>query len=84
MKIIKEMEVLIPEWAIPYLEYGEDGSLTPEDMAEVDAWVEALHADGFTSPTFDYDWDAEESGFHWHPEFGLGTGCVYTHVYQFA
>ena len=84
MKIVAEMDVHLPEWCIPYLEYGEDGSLSAEDMAEVDAWVESLHHQGFPSPTYDFEWDSEENGFYHYPEFGLGAGCVLTHVYQFA
>lgn len=84
MKVLHQTDIDMPEWAINYLEYGEDGSLTPEDCAEVDAWLESMAAHGFTSPTFDYHWDSEHNGFYHYPAFGLGCGCIRTTVTQFS
>ena len=84
MRILKQMECTIPEWAICYIEYGEDASLTVEDCAEVDEWLRGIAKDGYTSPTFDYHWDHEANGFYHYPEFGLGAGCIRTTVTQFT
>ena len=90
MRILKQFDCNVPEWAIPYIEYGyegpsnEDGFLNEEGFAELEAWLKALREDGYTSPTFDYHWDSEHNGFYSHPEFGLGAGCIRTTVTQFA
>lgn len=83
MKLIKQTEVIMPEWAICYLEYGDTDNLTAEDVAEVDSWLERLAKLGYTSPTFDYQWEHEGNGFYYYPAFGLGTQCVRTIVSQF-
>lgn len=84
MRILKQMECHIPEWAIGYIEYGESDSLTVEDCAEVDKWLRHIAKEGYTSPTFDYHWDHEANGFYHYPEFGLGAGCIRTTVTQFT
>ena len=83
MKIKQQFGALIPEWAIAYIEYGESDGLSSEDIREVGGWIKALRDEGYTSPTFDYNWDNPANGFYSHPEFGLGANCVLTTVTQF-
>lgn len=84
MHIEKRLDAHIPEWAVTYLEYGEVDNLSAEDIAEVDAWVESLHRQGFTSPIYEWDWENPENGFYHYPEFGLGAECIMCHVLQLA
>lgn len=37
----------VPTWAIYYLEYGEDPTLTDDDRKMIDGWVEGLRAEGY-------------------------------------
>ena len=56
----------IPEWAICYLDYGEDENLTEEEKAVADKWIEETFPNGYTfSPDFE---DYNELDFY--PAFG--------------
>lgn len=83
MKIKYQTEINCPEWAITYLTYGDVDSLTEDDRNTVDNWLTAMALEGYTSPTFEFDFDSDKCGFYWNPEFGEATHCVYTHVIQF-
>ena len=58
----------IPTWATCWLMYGENDGLTPEDMAEVSAFVLELEAAGLrlVCPI-----DGTENEFCARPAFGL-------------
>ena len=59
----------IPEWAIYALEYGvnEDGSLSDEDMAQIEEFTERNFPNGYM---FSVRWD-ERNEFNVYPAFGL-------------
>lgn len=64
----------IPQWAVCYLENGDDSGLTPEDKKLVDDYVERLLKEGhlrLLGPI-----DGTENGFSSHPAFGLACGTV--------
>lgn len=58
----------VPTWAACWLMYGEDDSLTPEDVADVSAYVLELEAAGLrlVAPI-----DGTENDFCARPAFGL-------------
>ena len=58
----------IPTWATCWLMYGEDDGLTPEDIADVSAFVLELAAAGLrlVAPI-----DGTENDFCTRPAFGL-------------
>ena len=64
----------IPEWAINYIENGEAGDLTHEDIEMVDNFTDQL------SRVVDFDWDFENTKFVGSPIFGLGCDCVKTKI----
>lgn len=63
----------VPQWAVMYLEYGDDSSLEPHDKALVDGFVDGLRKEGLrlVAPV-----DGSESEFERHPAFGLACGTV--------
>ncbi len=66
----------IPQYAIPYIEYGEADNLTDDDIENIDDFL-----DGYTkyAPlSFEYRGDAE---FRHTPAFGLPAECVITHIH---
>lgn len=63
----------VPQWAVPYLEYGDDSSLEPNDKELVDKFVDGLRKEGFrlVAPV-----DGSESAFERHPAFGSACNTV--------
>jgi hypothetical protein len=63
----------VPQWAVTYLEYGDDSSLEPHDKVLVDRFVDKLLKEGFrlVAPV-----DGSESEFEPHPAFGLACETV--------
>lgn len=63
----------VPQWAVTYLEYGDDSSLEPHDKALVDGFVDKLRKEGFrlVAPV-----DGSESEFELRPAFGLACSTV--------
>lgn len=80
MQVLKEFTAKIPDYAVCYIEYGEDDNLTPEDVQNINEWLESLKESGFTSPTFSW---GDDYGFTYAPEFGLPCNCVLCTVLQF-
>lgn len=76
MKIKLQTVEKIPAYAVCYFEYGEDdgGVMNAEDIANADKFLETLHAEGYTSPTF--DWGDGEPYFSSCPAFGLPCDVV--------
>jgi len=58
----------VPSWAIYYLEYGEDPTLTDEERKMIDGWVEGLREEGYRliAPI-----DGTKEDFDNFPAFGL-------------
>ncbi|MCK9602018.1 MAG: hypothetical protein M0R06_23435 [Sphaerochaeta sp.] len=66
-----------PEWALSFLEYGEDDSLTEEEKGTIQAWIQNEFGDkNFTHSTK----EGEDSFFSRCPEFGLASLCVTLYV----
>ena len=63
-----------PEWALIYLEYGDDSALTEEEVKLVDQWVEKLKPWRIVGP--DSEGDGYSSWFGICPLTGLGTDLV--------
>lgn len=63
----------VPQWAVTYLEYGDDSSLEPHDKSLVDGFVDRLLKEGLRlgAPV-----DGSEREFVRHPAFGLACGTV--------
>jgi len=88
MTVIDWGVVSMPEWAVCYLEYGDAGDLSEEDLRLADEWRDGLdrqakEACGQTAyVTFSYgDGDGYFTG---SPEFGLPCGCVDCRLTVFA
>lgn len=58
----------IPEWAIYYMEYGEDDNLTEEEMDEIDDYMEEEGLYSLVQVS-------EDKYFCSRPAFGLSTDC---------
>lgn len=71
-------EEYIPEWAINYLEYGDDPNLSPKDTALIDEWFEKNEL--FES-TFVPDFN-DTIAFDRTPAFGLPTNTVLCRFYK--
>ena len=63
----------VPQWALMYLDYGDDSALEPHDKALVDGFVDRLRKEGFrlVAPI-----DGSESEFEPHPAFGSACATV--------
>jgi hypothetical protein len=66
--------VMVPEWAICYIEYGDHSGMDDEEIAMVDEWLSR-----YTVPTFSYGTDPH---FTAYPAFGLACNAVATDVYE--
>lgn len=64
----------IPQWAVCYLENGDDSGLTPEDKKLVDDYVERLLKKEYLRLLGPLD--GTENGFSSHPAFGLPCETV--------
>ena len=82
MKIIKEIDVKFPTYAISYLEYGEPGDLSEQDIKNVDEWYNTLKCDESPyGPNFDF---GTCSYFEPYPVFGLPCDCVDLKIFWFG
>lgn len=70
----------MPEWAVCYLEYGDEGDLSNEDMFCAGSWyddlvhhVEEAHDGRNADVVLSYGEDRYLSS---HPAFGLPATCV--------
>ena len=71
-------EEYVPEWAINYLEYGDDPDLSSKDIKPIDEWLEKNKLWGSTFvPDFNDTID-----FDRNPAFGLPTNTVYCRFYK--
>lgn len=74
MRIVKQEFYQLPEYAVCYLEYGDDSGLSEEDVRNIDAWRDSLECDESPySPSFDY---GENRYFTSYPAFGLPCDCI--------
>lgn len=71
-------EEYVPEWAVNYLEYGDDPDLSSQDTVLIDEWLEKNKLRGSTFvPDFKDTIDFDRS-----PAFGLPTNTVYCRFYK--
>lgn len=63
----------VPQWAVTYLEYGDDSSLGPHDKALVDGFIDKLRKEGLrlVAPV-----DGSESELELRPAFGLACSTI--------
>lgn len=64
-------EEYIPEWSLYYLIYGEDDTLTEEDIETIRKGLESHGIKEVFCPA-----DEAESSFTWRPMFGLACGVI--------
>ena len=60
-----------PTWALPWVVYGEDDTLTDEEKQQIDNWL-----DGRTVESWD-----ETISFTWSPAFGKACDCCTVRLY---
>lgn len=71
-------EEYVPEWAINYLEYGDDPELSSQDTVFIDEWLEKNKLWGSTFvPDFN-----DTIAFDSSPAFGLPTNTVLCRFYK--
>lgn len=71
-------EDYIPEWAVSYLEYGEDENLFNREIDMIESWKRDNGLEG-ADPVFDFD---DVISFDRTPAFGLPTNTVYCIFYK--
>lgn len=77
MKVLDTINVDMPEYAIYFLEYGEDGSLSNEDITNIDKFINRLKSEYDNKCYFTFSYDNLDNHFFTHsPEFGLPCTCV--------
>jgi len=79
MKIIKEYEVSMPDYALCYIVNADSSGLTDEDKTTIDNalqpyYDEADKIDGYVEFCFDFD-KQPDPYFTWHPLYGLASNC---------
>ena len=65
----------VPEWAFCYIEYGDRGDLTDEEVAIVDKWLDDTFPKGFT---WSVDWE-DYNELDRFPAFGQRNPYALTH-----
>jgi len=80
--------VSMPEWAVCYLEYGDTGDLSEEDLRLADEWrdridKQAVEAYGETA-IVSFSYGNNDGYFTSSPEFGLPCNCVDCRLTVFA
>ena len=66
--------VTLPEYAVTYLEYGEQDQLNAEDIKNIENWLKR-----YNNPIFQYE---EGSYFSKFPAFGLACTCIDCNVFE--
>lgn len=78
MKTHEKIEgVMIPEWAVCAIEYGDISGMSEEDAILVSDWLDSIERPIGSDLVFDYE---SEPQFVWKPEFGLATNCYETTI----
>lgn len=69
----------VPEWAVVYLEYGDSSSMTDDEVAAINEWLE----DTFPSTGFICDFHFDDvTEFCTHPLWGLPCKTITTDFYE--
>lgn len=71
----------IPQWAVIYIEYGVDDTLSDEECEMISEFLLNFSKEGYFNLCFDY---AAESDFNHRPEFGLPCECYETRIHASA
>lgn len=68
----------VPEWAVPYLEYGEPSGLLEEEQEEIDEWLDGNFPNGYVC---EYLWN-DTTEFNRYPLFGKPCRTIKTNFYE--
>ena len=80
MTVIDWGVMSMPEWAVCYLEYGDAGDLSEEDLRLADEWWDGLDRqakNGYGEGAYvALSYEDSERYFSGHPAFGLPCDCI--------